>query len=137
VGLAVSAILSVPAVLLVVVAASQVTVWSEHPDAVFVAVFAAVIIVATGVLGARVTRSIAAFWLHGRRAREVVGLIVITALLVVSPGLIAIASTDWPTTQAKTRLADVGEGLSQTPLGAAWSAPALAAQGDASGAWLL
>src|SRR5690606_20549001 len=85
----------------------------------------------------RTTRSIAAFWLHGRRAREVVGLIVITALLFVSPGLIAIASTDWTTAEAKKRLADVAEGLSQTPLGAPWAAPALVVKGDAAGAWLL
>src|SRR5690606_6964666 len=55
VGLALSAILSVPAVLLVVAAASQVNVWSEHPEALPVAVLAAGIIVATGVLGARTT----------------------------------------------------------------------------------
>jgi ABC-2 type transport system permease protein len=137
VGLAISAVLSVPTVLLAVVAVSPVNVWSRHPDAVLVAVLAAIIIVATGVLGARATRSIAAFWLHGRRAREVVGLIVITALLFVSPGLIAIASTDWTTAEAKERLADVAEGLSQTPLGAPWAAPALVVEGDAPGAWLL
>lgn len=136
-GLGASAFLSVPALLLAVIAFAQLNAWHEHPDALLVAVAGAVIIVATGVLGARTTRSIAAFWLHGRRSREVVGLIVLTALLVVSPGLVGIASTDWSTSEAKQRLADVAEGLSQTPLGAPWAAPALAAQGDLSGAWLL
>ncbi|MHA6695746.1 ABC transporter permease [Homoserinimonas sp. A520] len=136
-GLAVSALLSVPALLLAVLAGSQVRAWVEHPDAVVVAVVAAIIIVATGVLGARLTRSIAAFWLHGRRAREIVGLIVTGMLLVVSPGLIAIASTDWSTRDARSRLADVAQALSETPLGAPWAAPALAAGGDSEGAWLL
>jgi ABC-2 type transport system permease protein len=136
-GLAVSAIISVPTVLLAVIAGSQVVAWSEHPDAVLVAVLSAVVIVATGVLGARLTRSIAAFWLHGRRAREVVGLIIVAGLLLVSPGLLAIASTDWSRPQAEERLADVADALAQTPLGAAWAAPALAAEGDAPGAWWL
>jgi len=84
-----------------------------------------------------VTRSIAAFWLHGRRAREVVGLIVIGALLLASPGLIGIASTDWSTPEAQSRLAAIAEVLAQTPLGAPWAAPAQAAGGDPGGAWLL
>ena len=136
-GLAVSALLSVPAVLLAILAGSQVRAWAQHPDAVVTAVFSAIIIVATGVLGARLTRSIAAFWLHGRRAREIVGLIVTGMLLVVSPGLIAIALTDWSTQEAQSRLADVAQSLSQTPLGAPWAAPALAADGNSEGAWSL
>ncbi|MEX1079235.1 MAG: ABC transporter permease [Homoserinimonas sp.] len=137
VGLGVSAVISVPALLLAVLAASQIAAWADHPGAAVVAVFSAVIILATGVLGARTARSIAAFWLHGRRARETVGLIVVGALLLVSPGLIGIASTDWSTRESQERLADVASVLSETPLGAPWAAPALAAGGDASGAWLL
>lgn len=136
-GLAVSALLGVPAVILAVLAGSQVSAWAHHPEAVVVAAVAAIIIVATGVLGARLTRSIAAFWLHGRRAREVVGLIVTGMLLLASPGLVAIAATDWSTSGARRRLADVAETLSQTPLGAPWAAPARAADGDVAGAWSL
>jgi ABC-2 type transport system permease protein len=101
----------VPAVLLAVLAASQVAAWAEHPESVLIALVSAVIIVATGVLGARTTRSIAAFWLHGRRAREIVGLIVLGALLLVSPGLIGIAATDWSTPESQDRLAGVAQVL--------------------------
>jgi ABC-2 type transport system permease protein len=136
-GLALSALISVPAVLLAVLAASQVAAWAEHPESVLIALVSAVIIVATGVLGARTTRSIAAFWLHGRRAREIVGLIVLGALLLVSPGLIGIAATDWSTPESQDRLAGVAQVLRETPLGAPWAAPALAADGDSAGAWLM
>jgi ABC-2 type transport system permease protein len=136
VGLVVSAFISVPSVLLMILAGSQVLAWTEHPGAVAVAVLSAVIIVATGVLGARTTRAVAAFWLHGRRSREIVGLIVAGMLLLVSPGLIAIASTDWSSREARGRLAGVAQVLAETPLGAPWAAPARFAGGDPQGAWL-
>jgi ABC-2 type transport system permease protein len=136
IGLAVSALISVPSVLLMILAGSQVVAWAEHPRAVAVAVLSAAVIVCTGVLGARITRAIAAFWLHGRRAREIVGLIVVGMLLLVSPGLIGIASTDWSSREARGRLADVAGVLAETPLGAPWAAPARVAGGDPGGAWL-
>lgn len=137
IGLAASAFLSVPALLLLVLAGAQIEAWSEHPDAVPVAVVAAAVIVVTGVLGARTMRSVAAFWLHGRRARETVGLIVIGSLLLLAPGLVGIATTDWSTPEAQSRLAGVAQTLGETPVGAAWAAPSRAAAGDQSGAWLL
>lgn len=135
-GLAVSAIISVPALLLVALAVGQVFAWSEHSDATLVAVLAGLIIIATGVLGARLTRTIAAFWLHRRRARETVGLVVIAGLLVSTPGLISIAGTDWATPEAQDRLAGFARTLGETPAGAAWAAPMWAAAGEPQTAWL-
>src|SRR5690606_30237748 len=89
-----------------------------------------------GILAARLTRSIAAFWLHGRRARETVGLVVAAALLLATPGIIGIALTDWTTRDSQQHLASVAGVLGQTPMGAAWLAPALAAEGEVDGAWL-
>ncbi len=135
-GLAVSATLSVPAALLAVLAVGQAVAWGEHPDAAAVAVLGGAIIFVTGVLAARLTRSIAAFWLHGRRARETVGLVVVSALLLATPGIIGIALTDWTTSDAQKHLAAVAQTLSQTPMGAAWGAPSLAATGQGGAAWL-
>jgi ABC-2 type transport system permease protein len=135
VGLAASAPLSVPAVLLAMLAVGQAIAWDDDPDAAAFAVLAAALIFVTGVLAARLTRSVAAFWLHGRRARETIGLIVATALLVSTPGIIGIALTDWTSDEAREHLEGVATTLGQTPMGAAWAVPALASGGDAGAAW--
>src|SRR5690606_10919046 len=65
-GLAASALISVPAILLIVLAVAQVPLWSGDSQATLVSCLAAVLVVVIGVLGARLARSVAAHWLPGR-----------------------------------------------------------------------
>lgn len=133
-GLALSSLISVPVALLAVLAAAQIGVWNGHPDAAIISVFSAIIVVVTCALGARLTRSIAAFWLQRRNSRGIAGSVVIGTLLLLAPGLVGIATTRWSDPDSVARLADMAGILGSTPLGAAWAAPAVAAAGD-DGAW--
>lgn len=129
--LALTALVSVPSLVIVVVAIAQVATWSRGALPAFLALLSAVVIIVTCVLGARVTTSLAAFLLSTRRAREVSGLVALVALVCLSPTIAILASVNWARDgiRALARIADVA---GWTPLGAAWSAPADAATGDAS-----
>lgn len=135
-GLALSALVGVPALVISVISIAQVVTWSRTPFAVVIALVSAIFIVVTCVLGARVTTSLAAFLLATRRSREVTGLIAILAIVSVAPALAIFASTtDWSRNGLKI-LGSLASVLGWTPLGAAWAAPAAAAAGDSGGAIL-
>ncbi len=128
--LALTALIGVPSLVIVIVSAAQVVTWSRGALPVLLALAGAAVIVATCVLGARVTTSLAAFVLSTRRARETSGLIALITVVCASPAIAILASVDWATDGivALGRMADVA---SWTPFGAAWAAPADAATGNA------
>ena len=118
-----------------VVATAQIVTWSRGIVPVSFAVAAALLVVATCLLGARVTTSIAAFLLATRRARETTGLIALIALVSISPVVVLLTGVDWR--RNGLAILNVLSGvLGWTPLGAAWAAPADAAAGDFGGAFL-
>ena len=134
-SLAIAALVSVPSLVIIAVAIAQIITWTRSPLATALAIVGAVTIVATCVLGARVTTSIAAFLLSSRRAREATGLVAVVVLVSLSPVIVLLANIDWAR-DGLAMLRGVAENLSWTPLAAAWSAPASAAAGDAGAALL-
>ncbi len=134
-ALAVSALVGVPSLVICVVAAAQIVTWSRGFAAVSFAVAAALLIVATCLLGARVTTSVAAFLLATRRARETTGLIALIAIVSVSPVVVLLTNVDWQR-NGLAIVRSLAKVLGWTPLGAAWAAPADAAAGEFGGAFL-
>ena len=134
-ALAVSALVGVPSLVICVVAAAQIVTWSRGFVPALFAVAAALLVVATCLLGARVTTSVAAFLLATRRARETTGLIALIALVSISPVIVLLTGVDWRR-NGLAILDSLAGVLGWTPLGAAWAAPADAAAGDFGGAFL-
>ncbi len=130
-----TALVSVPSLVITVVALAQVVTWSRDGLGAAVALVGAVLIVATCVVGARVTTSLAAFLLATRRAREISGLIALIALVCISPAIAILATVDWAD-QGLVVLARIADAAAWTPLGAAWAAPADVASGDIVGGML-
>ena len=128
IGLALAALIGVPALAIAVIAVAQVFTWTRDPFSTFLALIGAVAIVATCLLGARVSTSIAAFLLATRRAREATGLIALLVIVSFSPVIVLIATVDWARDGLDV-LRSVASAAGWTPLGAAWSAPAEAAAG--------
>ncbi|MBX3088037.1 MAG: ABC transporter permease [Cryobacterium sp.] len=129
-GLAAAALIGVPALAITLVAIAQVVTWTRDAGTVLVALISMVLIVATCILGARVTTSIAALLLSSRRAREVTGLTSLLVLSAIAP-LVALAVTvDWAKDGLRV-LNGLAGVLAFTPLGAVWAAPAAAAGGNA------
>ncbi|MEO7123142.1 MAG: hypothetical protein ABI400_08525, partial [Lacisediminihabitans sp.] len=128
-GLALAALIGVPALTIIVIALAQTVTWSRGALPELLAVLSAVVIIVTCVLGSRVTTSIAAFLLSSRRARETTGFISIVVLVSLSPIAVILASLDWAKDGAAA-LAEIAHVASWTPLGAVWAAPADAALGN-------
>ena len=134
-ALAVSALIGVPSLVICTISIAQVVTWSRGALPIAFAALAALLIVASCLLGARVTTSIAAFLLASRRARETTGLVAFLALVAMSPVVVLFTGLDWRE-NGLTILRSVADIMAWTPLGAAWAAPAAVAAGDIGGALL-
>lgn len=134
-ALAVSTLLGVPAIAFVVVGIGQVVTWSRDPLALLLAVISVPLLVATCLLGARVTTSVGAFALANRKARDATGVIAVVALMLLAPLFVWLTDVDWMR-EGLGILDSIALIASWTPFGAAWSAPADAAAGLAGAALL-
>ena len=134
-SLAIASFISVPTIVVAIMAAAQISTWSRGPLPLLLAVVGAVIIVVTCVLSARISTSVAAFLLATRRARDTTGILGLLALVSLSPVIVALVSVDWAK-QGLDVLERIAAVLGWTPLGAAWAIPADAAAGDVGGAML-
>lgn len=133
-GLALSRLLSIPSLFLIVIAVAQIGLWSQR-GAMLVAIAAAVLIIATGVLGARVMHTVGLLLFSGHRLRELAsGLGILSALAVTPFVLVFLLGKQDLLFMASAE--EVVEVLAATPLGLAWAAPADAASGDTEAAWL-
>ncbi len=121
-ALAVSALVSIPSILIVAFAAAQVVTWGRDPVSTALALFAAILIVVTCVLAARVSSAVASLALSSRRIREATAVALVAVLAVIAPLLAIMASIDWGSRGLPImhRIAAV---LTWTPFGAAWSIP--------------
>jgi ABC-2 type transport system permease protein len=122
-ALGLAALISIPALALVVVGIAQVVTWSTK-GSLPVSLAALVLFVVTGVLVSRIGTLVSAFFTTTRRR----SLVVVSALIVVAvvaPGFIALmqAGGDF------NALEPAAAALGWTPFGAAISAPAAAAAG--------
>ena len=120
VGLLLSSLVSVPAVVTTILALATVITWSRSSLAVLVAPLAAVVGVLTCVALSRVTSTAFSAMSRSRRGKEVVSLL----LLVIALGVAVASSSIIKRLSAPRLLAHVADVLGWTPLGLAWSAPA-------------
>jgi ABC-2 type transport system permease protein len=128
-GLAVAAFVSVPVLLVSVLAVAQIITWSRGSASTVLAIVSAVILVPTCVLASRVSSGIAATLLASRRARSISGIVLMFAAAILAP-LAAIVATADAESQALPVLRRLAAVLGWTPLGAVWSVPADAANGN-------
>ncbi|THG28516.1 hypothetical protein [Naasia lichenicola] len=124
-----AALISVPSFVIIVFGGVSVFTWARDFGSFVFGVLGAALAIATCIVVARVSTSVAAFLLATRRAREFTALLGILAFVLISPGIIVLAGVNWQRDglSAATALAD---GLAWSPLGAAWSAPGDAAEGN-------
>ena len=134
VSIGIASLISVPAVVITIIAVAQTSTWSEIPAAYGLSAVAAVLIVITCLLSARVTTTLAGVVVSTRRARELSTIGGIAVLIAAAPLVVVLSSIDWAANgiDVLTRIADV---VGWTPIGAAWSAPADAAAGLESSAY--
>ncbi len=128
-GLALSALIGVPAIALTLILAGTIVTWSRGPGETLLALVSAVLILATCTLASRVSTGIAALLLSTRRAREFSGLLGILLLVMIAPVVVLLVNLDWARDGLQL-LGGLGDILRWTPLGAAWAAPGDAANGD-------
>lgn len=128
-GLALSTLIGIPAVCLAMVLVGYVVTWSRGFAETPLALVAAGLALASCLLCARVTTSLASFLLATRRAREFSGIIGIVALVMISPVVILLSNVDWEKSGSAVAT-DLANILSWTPLGAVWAIPGDASNGE-------
>jgi ABC-2 type transport system permease protein len=125
---------SVPTLVLVVVAGSAAVMWSAHGVPLPAALLGALLFVVTCVLLARVATALAAMFLDERRSRELSGLFALAILVIVVPVGVFLSSLEWDGV-VPTQVTEAMRVLAVTPLGAAVAFPGLVHAG-AEEAWL-
>lgn len=129
-GLAVAAVIGVPALVLAIVLLGTVVTWSRGVGETLLAIIAAALAFVMCVLLARVSTGIASLLLATRRARELSGVLGLLLIVMASPLIVVLVSVDWETSGAQVMESLAGV-LGWTPLGAVFAVP-----GDAAaGAW--
>jgi len=119
----------IPTVMLAGLVTAQVVAWSAMSGPAAVAALSAVVVLATAVVGARLTSLVAVRYLSSRRLREGFGVIAIALVLASLPVAVMVALADYPS-QVLPVIRRAAALLEWTPLGAAFSAPSSAAAGD-------
>ncbi len=128
-GLALAALVGIPSLVLTICSFTTVVTWSRDPGSAFVALVCAVLAVPTCILASRISTSVASFLLATRRSREFGGLVGVLIVVLISPVVILLLTIDWGR-DGQQVLNGFASWLAWTPLGAVWSAPGAAAQGD-------
>ena len=128
-GLAVSALVGVPATTLALVLIGTIITWSRGVGETLFAIVAAALLLATCMLASRVSTSISAFLLSTRRSREFTGILGILVIVMITPVVVLLVNVDW-SKYGLDLLGGFAAILGWTPLGAAWAVPGDAAAGD-------
>lgn len=129
-SIGVASLLSVPAVVISIIAVAQTATWSRDPAAFSVSIVATVLIIVTCVLSARISTTVATLVLSTRRARDIATIIGLALVVAGSPVLAALSSVDWAVSGLSV-LRGIADVVGWTPIGAAWAAPADIAAGYA------
>jgi ABC-2 type transport system permease protein len=130
VGLAVAGLVGVPVVAVAVVAVAQSVAWMRSAGVGAAGVLAAVLVVLTCALVARVATTIGAWLLASHRTRDAAWLVVLVVVVLLIPSFSLLLRVDWlePAGPEMQRIADLA---GWTPWGAAWAFPADIATGHA------
>ncbi len=134
VAILVAGFCSVPMLALLVVAVGMIVLWTGHDGSPVAAVAGPLLGVVTVLLLSNLAGAATAKLLRERRSRELTGLFVLAVLIVAVPVGLFVASLDWKHS-VPGPLSTASRVLSFTPLGAAWSLPGYAAEGDPAG-WI-
>ena len=129
-SVAVASLISVPAIVITIIAFAQVTTWSRGLLPTVFALIGAVLVVFTCLLSARISTTLASFLLSSRRSRDITTIVGISLLIALSPLIVLLSSINW-VKDGLVVLHNIADVVSWTPLGAAWAAPADAAAGSA------
>ena len=127
-AIGVASLLSVPAIVITIIAVAQTATWSRGGAEYPLSIVAAVLIVITCVLSSRISTTLASFLLSTRRSRDISTLVGVALLVAATPLIVVLANVDWAT-QGASVLSSVADVLGWTPIGLAWSVPADSAIG--------
>ena len=128
-SIATASLISVPAIVIGIIAVAQITTWTRGALPFFLAVVAAFVVVLTCVLSARITTTLATLLLSTRRSRDATTVVGIVLLVAATPLIVLLSSVNWARNGLSV-LREVANVAGWTPFGAAWSAPADAAAGS-------
>ena len=131
-GLAVAALIGVPALALALISLATVVTWSRSPGAALVALLAAPVTLVLCVLVARISAAGAGLLLATRRSRETIAALAILALVLLAPLSVLLNDVQLGAGTLRS-VATATRVLAWTPLGASWAAPASIADGDPAG----
>ena len=134
-SLVIAGAVSVPTLVVTIFTIAQVVAWSRGAVPVLFSLLAAVLIVPTCVLAARVSAGTAAAFFSSRRSRDASGVVLVLVLAILAPLIALGATTDWQA-QGLPVVRRIAAVVSWTPFGAAWSAPGDASLGRIDIAWL-
>jgi ABC-2 type transport system permease protein len=134
-GLLVAGLVSVPAAFTAVLSLGLLIVWWDGGTAVrALVVGCAAVTTVTALLCSRLATTTATRLLGSRRAREATAVIGTLMIAVLVPGVFTLANLGLE--GALQRVPTAADVLAWTPLGAVWSTPTFAADGDWPGAFL-
>ncbi|WP_353827296.1 hypothetical protein [Agromyces sp. SYSU T0242] len=129
-GLAIAALIGVPALTLAIVLTGTVVTWSRGFGETVFAVLGAALAFATCILGARLAAGVAGLLLETRRARDVGAVLGVLLVVMLAPIAVGLTTVDW-VASGRRAVEVFASALSWTPLGAAFAVPGEAA----TGAW--
>ena len=128
-GLAVAAIVGIPALVLAIVLLGTVVTWSRGvPETMLAHARRPRSRSAPACSSPGSPRSLASFLLATRRSREVMGVIGLLLIVMAAPVIVALTTLDWANSGLAV-LGGIADVLGWTPLGAAFAVPGDAAEG--------
>ncbi|NKY41090.1 hypothetical protein [Cellulomonas septica] len=127
-GLAIGGLIGVPGVMTTLVSLGTVGAWWRDPAALVAAIPAALLFLATAVIGSRATTTLVAPLVARRRVREVLAIVALLPIFLIGPILSSLGGAF-----DGAQLDGLVNGLAWSPLGATWGVPAAVVDGD----WLV
>lgn len=124
--------LSVPVLVVLVLAVSLAVAWGAHGAFALASVVSVVLASATCVLFARVSMALGALVQRPRQSRELLGVYFVAVLVAVVPVAVFLGSLEWRGA-VPSQLASAAEILAWTPIGAAWGIAVAPSVGAAIG----
>lgn len=124
--------LSVPVLVVLVLAVSLAVAWGAHGALALASVVSVVLASATCVLFARVSMALGALVQRPRQSRELLGVYFVAVLVAVVPVAVFLGSLEWRGA-VPSQLASAAEILAWTPIGAAWGIAVAPSVGAAIG----
>lgn len=108
--------------------------WMSLPTSAAIAAVAALVGVATCIVGSRLTTTVASTLLRGKGAARVGAIAVVFSVIAVPVAAAAMQNTSSGASTVSSRIAAAIDVLGWTPFGAVWSVAGRAALGDGAGA---